>query len=52
MRVMKFFIDTKEMPWKIDPNPVISAIVDDLRRGVSRGIICGKFHKGNSKYLS
>ena len=42
----EFFIDTKEMPWKIDPNPVISAIVEDLRRGVSRGIICGKFHKG------
>ena len=42
----EFFIDAKEMPWKIDPNPVISAIIDDLRRGVSRGIISGKFHKG------
>ena len=42
----EFFIDTKEMPWKIDPNPAVLAIVQDLKRGVSRCIISGKFHKG------
>jgi len=42
----EFFIDTKEMPWKIDPNPAVLAIIQDLKRGVSRCIISGKFHKG------
>lgn len=47
----EFSVNTKQMPWEIDPNPVISAIVRDLKTGVPRGIISGRFHKGTVNML-
>ena len=38
-------------PWIIDPQPVIRAILTDLRMGVSPSLIAGRFHLGLAEMI-
>lgn len=41
----EFFIDLTQSPALIDPTPVIEAVVDDIRSGVTAGVVGVRFHR-------
>jgi hydrogenase maturation protein HypF len=40
-----FAVDSNRLPAIIDPGPVLAAIIDDQRAGVSAGVIGARFHR-------
>jgi hydrogenase maturation protein HypF len=44
-RTYAFDVDASSLPVVIDPGPVLAAVVDDVRAGVSAGVVGARFHR-------
>ncbi len=39
-------IDDRTIPWELDWRPMLQALLDDIRRGETAGVIAERFHRG------